>query len=553
MSDWKSNSPVVSDWKDRSPLANDDANAQREAYQAKAHEILSTEGIPEGIKLPVNALMEGLTRLKNTAKAGVLGPKGNSEQYLQEIGNAVSGEGIPLEMYAKRGGLPENAVLQRGEFGEYIPPALQSTAPARKMLGMAGDAALDYATPIGAEKTLSTLGNLLEKGAVKLSRGAQSIYRVPFNRNNKSLALNKKGPLDEILFSRGETPLTRAGVEEASARQLENILNERKAIEQPVIDSGETGSIYNATDPAQGYIDSLKTSRSAPQQALGERLQGELDAQRSLGDTSGRFVESKSYREKVTPEVSVVRGPMQNEMRQFQSQNLNEPYYPEMSPASMQKAGRSESLAPNEIPNLDYEVVRKPGREQLLITNKSELIPQKGYYGGERAPDYGYQDLVNVKKGAQEGVSFGPDMTTSEDKYWKALGQGARDESLRVAQNAERAEMAVPGTARNIDAKNQQISTLLDSLPESQRLALGEARKAPITQVDAYLMARDPLGYAAKNAGRLLNYPAPYTVSGRGLQNLSEWLYLHGKDLQANKLGGMSKFSPWLNMINRGE
>lgn len=146
-------------------------------------------------------------------------------------------------------------------------------------------------------------------------------------------------------------------------------------------------------------------------------------------------------------------------------------------------------------------------QSSILDSNGNPMISTETVPGAPAQPGPTYDKLMDVKKGAWESVPS--DKTTTEAKFWNDIGGGAAEESKNIANSV------TPGSGEIIQGKNAELSSLLSSIPESERIAMREAGKWPITQVDAALAAADPSLYVAKNMGRVLQTPAPWTIGGR--------------------------------------
>lgn len=230
-------------------------------------------------KNALNAAGRVLNIVPSTAKALTLGTlsegvgklRGKDEtEYLKELAKAMTGEGVPSEEYFRRMGWDseKNVEPVYGHFGA-LPGSGRSL---RENVGAVTDLAYDFIAP--------------EVAGAKLQQVGKALYQKPFARMNKIASAEGKVAPGEIFWKEGKTPLTQGGIQEGAEDIIAARTASRNALEKPLLESTQTGSIDSALASARAKIEQLNNSGSVYDRQLGAKLEKDLNAQSALFDKS---------------------------------------------------------------------------------------------------------------------------------------------------------------------------------------------------------------------------------------------------------------------------
>lgn len=397
------------------------------------------------------------------ARAGTLGtaaafknPK--STAWGRELLTALSGKAPSSEEYLNRMGV--------GEMGKYRLPEWVTQVDRYDPEGKLPSSREQHPTDITGRQAIGAISDLgmdlLASGGVgKLaSIGGKNLYKSAFSKADAVLKAADKEPISELLWSRGKTPMSKAGTAETVESLIPQIAAERGVIEAPILQSNVRGSAEQALSAAQELVDRMKTSGSAKYRELGEQFQNDINAQIALGEAP-----------------AIAATPSTVTQSQIQSSIL--------SPSG------------------------KP-----LTTTKITTTPGKPAVAAKPGPSY--KDLMDIKSGASDNVNWNQAQRAKSDEFWQKVGGGAREESYRVANQVN------PVAASQIAKKNEELSTLLSFLPKAERDAIVAAGKGNVTQIDSLLALTHPEMYAAKNVGRVIGSTGFKTAGGRLMHKTGE-------------------------------
>lgn len=265
--------------------------------------------------------------------------------------------------------------------------AVTGDAPTTKEYGSRYGVDLPTPVAVAGDVASGIAGqSLLGSGLKTVGRG---IYNRAFKRADAALAQDGKLPLSQILWERGKTPLSKADVESRISELIPKIVDERKVIEAPLLQSQATTSIDDVLSSAQKNVDELSKSGAATDRALVEKLQKYIDEQKLVSSSptykelqdirraTGKSVNFKDTNDTENTFWKLFGGGAKNE-----SQKLASTISPELAEQIALKNSQVSSLL-SSLPRAEREALVAAGKgditqiDALLMATRPDLYVAK--------------------------------------------------------------------------------------------------------------------------------------------------------------------------------